>query len=93
MHSPRSAVGKGGTEPPTKFSKSGSLKRPQLVEVNCWEREGDFFQGVGCNFHIKNKLKSENLMSKKVYKQKFFSVITKNSKWGILTKNLVIFKR
>ena len=32
-------------------------------------------------------------MAKKVYKQKRFSVITKNSNWDILTKNLVTFKR
>ena len=33
-------------------------------------------------------------MTKKVYKQKmFFSVITKNLNWEILTKNLVSFKR
>ena len=32
-------------------------------------------------------------MTKKVYKQKHFSVITKNSNWEILTKNLVKFKR
>ena len=32
-------------------------------------------------------------MTKKVDKQKFFSVITKNSIWEILTKNLVTFKR
>ena len=32
-------------------------------------------------------------MTKKVYKQKYFSVITKNSNWEILTKNLVFFKR
>ena len=35
-------------------------------------------------------------MTKKVYKQKgkiFFSVITKNSNWEILTDNLVTFKR
>ena len=39
----------------------------------------------GCNFYIKNK---------KVYKQKCFSVITKNLNWEILTKNnLVTFKR
>ena len=32
-------------------------------------------------------------MTKKVYnKQKYFSVITKNSNWYILTKNLVTFK-
>ena len=32
-------------------------------------------------------------MTKKVYKQKYFSVITKNSNWEILHKNLVTFKR
>ena len=32
-------------------------------------------------------------MIKKVYKQKYFSVITKNSNWEILPKNLVTFKR
>ena len=32
-------------------------------------------------------------MIKKVYKQKYFSVITKNSNWEILPENLVTFKR
>ena len=32
-------------------------------------------------------------MTKKVYKQKCFSVITKNSNCEISTKNLVTFKR
>ena len=32
-------------------------------------------------------------MTKKVYKQKYFSVITKNSNWRILTMNLGTFKR
>ena len=32
-------------------------------------------------------------MTKKVSKQIFFSVLTKNSNWDILTKNLVAFKR
>ena len=32
-------------------------------------------------------------MTKKVYKQKYFSVITKNSTWDISSKNLVTFKR
>ena len=30
---------------------------------------------------------------KKVFKQEYFSVITENSNWEILTKNLVTFKR
>ena len=29
-------------------------------------------------------------MAKKVYKQKYFSVITKNSNWEILPKNLLL---
>ena len=32
-------------------------------------------------------------MTKKFIKKKPFSVITKNSNWDILTKNLVTFKR
>ena len=32
-------------------------------------------------------------MTKKVHMQKCFSVITKNSNWEILPKNLVTFKR
>ena len=52
---------------------------PQLLEGGCWERGGDFFQG-SCNFHIKNKLKSEIFNDKKsLYAKIFFSVITKNS--------------
>ena len=57
------------------------------------------------NFYIKNKLKSEIFTNKKVkiFSQQnhifplnakiFFSVITNNSNWEILTKNLVTFKR
>ena len=33
------------------------------------------------------------LMTKEVYKQMFFSVITKKLNWKVLTKNLVTFKR
>ena len=32
-------------------------------------------------------------MTKKVYEQKYFSIITKNSNWEILPKNLVTIKR
>ena len=32
-------------------------------------------------------------MTKKIDKQKYFSIITKNSNWDILSKNLVPFKR
>ena len=46
MHLPRSAGEGRGIEPPTKVSKSGGgLTGPQLLEVNCWEKGGDFFRG------------------------------------------------
>ena len=48
----------GGVEPPTKFSKKkggGGLTGPQLLEGVPGKEEGDFFQGRGYNFHIKNK--------------------------------------
>ena len=32
-------------------------------------------------------------MTKKIYKKKYFSVLTKNSNWEILPKNLATFKR
>ena len=33
------------------------------------------------------------MTTKSLFKQKYFSVITKNSNWEILAKNLVTFKR
>ena len=64
---------------------------PQLLEGSGWERVG--VHG-GCSFHIKNKLESEIFNDKKRFISKnVFSVITKNSNWDILSKNLVTFKR
>ena len=52
-----------------------------------------FFQGV-FSFQIKNKPNSEIFNDKKsLYTKMFFSVITKNLNWEILTKNLVTFER
>ena len=48
------------------------------------KKDDDFFQGGRSFFYIKNKLKVKGF---------FFSVITKNLNCGILTKNLVTFKR
>ena len=43
---------------------------------------------------MKNKLKSEIFIEIKVYKEKcFWSLITENLNWEILTKSLVTFKR
>ena len=56
-------------------------------------RGDDLFEGGDCNFYIKDKLKSEIFNDKKVYKQKYFSVLAENSNWETLTKNLVIFER
>ena len=54
----------GRVEPPTKYSKRMGLTGPQLLEGVAGKEGGDFFQG-GCNFHIKNKLKSEIFNNKK----------------------------
>ena len=68
-------------EPPTKFSKRGALTGSQFLEGVT------FFQG-DCNFHIKNKLKSEIFNDKKCLSAKiFFSIITQNSNWEILPEN------
>ena len=46
------------------FKKDGGLTGPQLSDQGFWERGGYIFQG-GCNFQIKNKLKSEIFNDKK----------------------------
>ena len=67
---------------------------PQLLEGVAGKEGSDFFRMGGGNFHIKNKLKSQIFNDKKRLEAKiFFSVITKNSNWEILTENLVTFKR
>ena len=45
------------------FQKEEGLTGLQLLEGGCWERGGDFFQGV--QFSHKNKLKSEIFNDKK----------------------------
>ena len=94
MHSPVSAEG-GRVEPPTKYSKSGKrgVDIISFFRGGCSERKGDF-SGGGYSFYIKIKLKSEISNNKKRFMNKFFfSVLTKNLNWEILTKNLVTFKR
>ena len=69
----------------------GGLDRTSTFRGGCWERGGDFFQGGGGGC---NKLKSEIFNDKKKFISKnIFFVITKNSNWEILPKNLVTFKR
>ena len=68
--------------PPVFLLGGGGFKKEgfngiSILERGCWERGSDFFQ-KGYNFYIKNKLKSEIFKDKKVYKQKYFSVLTKN---------------
>ena len=41
---------------------------------------------------MKDKLESEIFNDKKIYRPRFFSVITKNLIWKFLTKNLVTFR-
>ena len=68
--------------------KKGELERTSTFrgELLGKSGEGDFFQEE-LQFSHKNKLKSEIFNDEKVYKQKFFSVITTNSNWEILPKN------
>ena len=47
------------------------LTESQFLEGDFWERGGGFFHG-SCSFYIKNKLKSEIYIDKKVYEQKCF---------------------
>ena len=71
--------------------KKGGLKGPQLLEGVAGKEGGDLFQGVQLSH---NKLNSEIFNDKKSLLAKiFFFVITKNSNWEILPKNLVTFKR
>ena len=46
----------------------------------------------GCSFFMKNKLKSEPFNDKKLQTKMFFSAITKNLNWKILTKNSVTLR-
>ena len=77
----------------------GGLKRPHLLEEGggAWKEGVTFFQGWGgggLQFSHKNELKSEIFNDKKSLSAKiFFSVITKNSNWETLPKNLVTFMR
>ena len=77
----------GGKSPP---SHSPSRENPglnRLAIFRGWllvKRTRTFFKARGSSFYIKNKLKVKDF---------FFSVITRNLNWEILTKNLVTFKR
>ena len=51
--------------------KKGSLIGPQLLEGGWWERSEWLFSG-GCNFYIKDKVKSEIFNDKKSLKTQIF---------------------
>ena len=75
------------------FKKGGGLDRISIFRGQLLGKRGWPFQG-GCRFYRKSKLKSEYLMTKKVYQQKVFLFIkTKDWNWEIQSKNLVTFKR
>ena len=58
--------GGGGVWASNQIFEKGGLTGPQLSEGGCWER------GEGCNFHIKNKWKSEIFNDKKSLLAKIF---------------------
>ena len=80
------------------FQKGGGAWQGKGLKISTFrggllgKRGVTFFRG--CDFHIKNKVKSEIVNDKKSLQSKiFFSAITKNSNYEILPKNLVTFKR
>ena len=93
--SPLSAGGEGGASLKLQpnFQKGG-LDRTSAFKGRLLGKRGvTFFWGRVCNFHIKNRLKSEIFNDKKcLWAKIFFSVITKDSNWKILTKILVTLK-
>ena len=72
------------------------MTEPQLLEGVAGKEGVTFFQGEGglMQQFSHKKIKSEIFNDKKSLLAKiFFSVITKNSNWEILPKNLVTIKR
>ena len=63
------------------FKKGGGLTGPHLLEGVAGKEGLTFFRG-GCNFYIKINSNLEYLMTKKVYKQKYFSVSQLRIKTG-----------
>ena len=72
------------------ISKKRGLAGSQFVEGVAGKDRVIFFRGL--QFLHKRETKVWKIYWQKIYKQKCFSIITKNSIW-ILTKNLVNFKR
>ena len=56
-HSVPPPLSAGAVEPPTKFSKSGGLTGPHLLEGVAAREEGDFFQRGGLQFSYKKSIK------------------------------------
>ena len=59
--------GGGGGEAPTQCSKKGGLTGPQFLERVTGKEWITFFKG-GCNFYMKENLKSDIFNDKKVCK-------------------------
>ena len=88
-----SPLSAGGLNLLLNFQKGGPWQDLNFESGVAGKEGGNFFQGE-LQFYKKNYLKSEIFNDKKsLWTKIFFSVITKNSDWEILTKNLVTFKR
>ena len=93
VHPPPPPFCRGGWASNQVFKKRGR-DRTSTFRGGLLGKRGWLFtqggRGEVCNFHIKNKLKFEIFNDKKSFYAKiFFSVITKNSNWEILPKNLL----
>ena len=71
---PALSAGRGGWASNQIFKK-GVLHRTSTFRGGCWERGGWPSSGGSCNFHIKINENLRYLMTKKVYKQKCFSIL------------------
>ena len=78
---------------PPNFQKGGGLDRTLIFRGGVGGNEGvtfsNFLRGGegGCNFYIKDKLKSEMFNDKKNYQQKCSVITEKSNFWGFTEKS------
>ena len=78
----------------TPFSKNGGLTGSQFLEEAAWKEGVDIFQGGGVLTKKQKKNSKSDIFNdkKSLLTLIFFTALTKNLNWEILTKNSDIFK-